>query len=639
MKLIIEDDEGRTTVVPFVRDEITIGRQEGNTIRLTERNVSRRHARLSKLGGNIMVEDLGSFTGVRVNGQRITARTTIHEGDLVEIGDYDLNFQETSEVTATPVAHAPAAYADEESTAPMERTPPATRPPNGASPFAQLDDEEGSTTSPGMRAPPEPHASHGVTAVVRLSDVHPGLPEREIYDLPKNQVPRLVGFAGALRGREFFLLRSEVRIGRTEENDIQIDHPSMSRQHARLQRQDDGSWKVSDNRSANGVRLNGEDYQIATVRHDDTLELGYVKFRFVMPGLPFEMPEETTGSSEVSEPTRTTVVERRYRPWLIGVTLVGGLVLAGSGALLLLRTSPVKSERTETDTAAAQLVHAGQRAFLQDDFVTASENFRRAQNLDPTLAVPQRAKASAELSNQLAFRAMNAAIARGDWDVAWDALPKIPADSAFFVRGKERESEIKRGYLGLHVERMSGAMQAGRWADCLQEGNLVQLADPENATARLAIAQCTRETEKASAPKTVVRAPAKALPPKVVASADEEKPEAPVETPPAPPPPAVAPALNALEARADDLIKNAGAKTLSNADLDGAVHDYLEAVALKPPDALLAKAYRGLGITYARQGAMPQAAHYYELYLPLCTNAKEKASLEKMLADFKRQGP
>ena len=29
MKLIIEDDEGRKTVVPFVRDEITIGRWLG----------------------------------------------------------------------------------------------------------------------------------------------------------------------------------------------------------------------------------------------------------------------------------------------------------------------------------------------------------------------------------------------------------------------------------------------------------------------------------------------------------------------------------------------------------------------------------------------------------------------------------
>ena len=47
-KLVIQDDEGKTTVVPLIRDEITIGRKEGNTIRLTERNVSRRHARIGR---------------------------------------------------------------------------------------------------------------------------------------------------------------------------------------------------------------------------------------------------------------------------------------------------------------------------------------------------------------------------------------------------------------------------------------------------------------------------------------------------------------------------------------------------------------------------------------------------------------
>ena len=34
-KLTIEDDEGKTVVVPLIRDEITVGRQEGNSIRLT----------------------------------------------------------------------------------------------------------------------------------------------------------------------------------------------------------------------------------------------------------------------------------------------------------------------------------------------------------------------------------------------------------------------------------------------------------------------------------------------------------------------------------------------------------------------------------------------------------------------------
>ncbi len=47
MKLIIEDDEGRRTVVPLFRDELIIGRAEGSPVRLTEKDVSRRHAKLS----------------------------------------------------------------------------------------------------------------------------------------------------------------------------------------------------------------------------------------------------------------------------------------------------------------------------------------------------------------------------------------------------------------------------------------------------------------------------------------------------------------------------------------------------------------------------------------------------------------
>src|SRR5690242_1976040 len=93
MKLIIEDDEGRKTVVPFVREEITIGRQEGNTIRLTERNVSRRHARLLRQNGHVVVEDLGSYNGIKINGERIQGQTAINDGDLIQIGDYDLAIQ------------------------------------------------------------------------------------------------------------------------------------------------------------------------------------------------------------------------------------------------------------------------------------------------------------------------------------------------------------------------------------------------------------------------------------------------------------------------------------------------------------------------------------------------------------------
>ena len=92
-KLVIADDEGKTTVVPLVRDEITIGRREGNTIRLTERNISRKHAKLRKVDGSYVVEDLSSYNGVKVNGRRIGGEIAIKAGDQIAIGDYQLALQ------------------------------------------------------------------------------------------------------------------------------------------------------------------------------------------------------------------------------------------------------------------------------------------------------------------------------------------------------------------------------------------------------------------------------------------------------------------------------------------------------------------------------------------------------------------
>src|ERR1041384_7651600 len=90
-KLVIQDDEGKTTIVPLIRDEISIGRKEGNTIRLTERNVSRQHARLYRQNGTVYVEDLNSYNGTKINGERLQKRTAIGEGDSIQIGDYRLS--------------------------------------------------------------------------------------------------------------------------------------------------------------------------------------------------------------------------------------------------------------------------------------------------------------------------------------------------------------------------------------------------------------------------------------------------------------------------------------------------------------------------------------------------------------------
>src|SRR3954471_2989210 len=60
-KLSIEDDQANQTVVDLSRDEYTIGRDVVNTVRLTERNISRKHALLRKNGVGWVVKDLTSY--------------------------------------------------------------------------------------------------------------------------------------------------------------------------------------------------------------------------------------------------------------------------------------------------------------------------------------------------------------------------------------------------------------------------------------------------------------------------------------------------------------------------------------------------------------------------------------------------
>ncbi len=87
-KVAIEDDQANQTVVDLVRDEYTIGRDVANTVRLTERNISRKHAVLSKHGSEWHVRDLDSYNGCFVNGARISGEYTLKHGDLLQLGDY-----------------------------------------------------------------------------------------------------------------------------------------------------------------------------------------------------------------------------------------------------------------------------------------------------------------------------------------------------------------------------------------------------------------------------------------------------------------------------------------------------------------------------------------------------------------------
>jgi putative peptide zinc metalloprotease protein len=66
---------------------VTLGREPSNTITLTDPSVSRRHARITRYQGHIIIADLGSSHGTWVDGARITQPTELTDGSQVRLGD------------------------------------------------------------------------------------------------------------------------------------------------------------------------------------------------------------------------------------------------------------------------------------------------------------------------------------------------------------------------------------------------------------------------------------------------------------------------------------------------------------------------------------------------------------------------
>src|SRR5262245_9467311 len=269
-KVVIQDDEGKTTVVPLIRTELTTGRKEGNTIRLTERNVSRRHARILRNNGEVQIEDLGSYNGIRVNNARIAERVSLRVSDQVQIGDYKLYLKAEG-----------VEQVDDARTMPIERIDSGL--PTDVMPAMQP------AAAPMAAQAPAPMAAPNRSAAA-VADTDPsGRPVATAAQVAALTQPvgygKLVVISSNFAGKEFDLTRPQMIIGRTEENDISVNHRSISRNHAKVTRDpESGRYTISDLQSSNGVRVNGQDYGKVELRRGDTIDLGHVRMRFVEPG-------------------------------------------------------------------------------------------------------------------------------------------------------------------------------------------------------------------------------------------------------------------------------------------------------------------------------------------------------------------
>jgi pSer/pThr/pTyr-binding forkhead associated (FHA) protein len=90
-------DKGR--LFKDLHTPVTIGREEGNTLRLNDERVSRFHAKVQSDNGEVILTDLESTNGTRVNGNVIQIRR-LRPGDRVGVGRSLLLYGSQDEINA-----------------------------------------------------------------------------------------------------------------------------------------------------------------------------------------------------------------------------------------------------------------------------------------------------------------------------------------------------------------------------------------------------------------------------------------------------------------------------------------------------------------------------------------------------------
>ena len=457
------------------------------------------------------------------------------------------------------------------------------------------------------QAPTPSPSAGGATAIIRVSDIMKQAPQVEVRDLQRAEMPRLVGLAGPYRGKEYYLMRSEVKFGRTDENDISIDHQSVSRQHAKFVLDGDG-WKVVDNKSANGVKVNGDEYGISAVKPGDTIELGHLKFRFCGPGEKFTPPPEKTEEAPKAggmKPTTAELIAGASQPGrgipgqqakpakkgppiaLIG-GVVGGVVVIAVVAILVLGKGHKGEEAGEggENVSGGAAVKAGDAAFKGHHYIKANELYEKAVASGESPSTKKRA--AEEAKGEEAYNELKGALDSGDGDKAKAIFEKCQAESTFYCqKAQELGDQVKGAFAKKHLAAATAAKTAGDNAKCMAEVNNVLGFDSTNAEAQSLSSQCAPKEE--AAPKEAA--------PKHEGPSPKER-----------------------EAKAAKLAKSSADKLVGR-DFAGAVKEAQAALAQNPSDkTTLGLSYRSLGYGYAYLNDRASAKKWLAKYEPYCTN-------------------
>ena len=457
----IEDDEGNRSVIPVTRSEITIGRQDGNVIRLTDRNVSRQHAVLYSSDDKLRLKDLESYTGTQINGRPLEGTYPLTMGDVVSIGDYELRIIGEGVPSVEP---------DDSQVTQIDNTVPGSRAPVMAHAAPIIDDDE----------------DQDPTAVINLrAGLGSQLRQESFEGLLNGPPARLVVVSAQLAGTEYTIDRSPCRLGRGAECEVRVEHRSISRHHATIEFQDN-QFMIKDVGSANGIQVNGENYANTRLQPGDRIDMGHIQLRFFAPG---QIPEFAELLSKQRRPAGNLM------PTALLVIFITALAAGAWWAL---------NGRLEGDKASANVLqdqkswHTTLTRLRQNQ--RWSEALQHLQNAPRDVPSREISSLKAVLTNERRYKEnlekALAKIAAKNWSEALEDLQAIPKNSVYFKETERHREEVRNAFVQLELDLAAAALDRNLYTKAAGHLGNAEIYAPDRRQVRQLRNRLTEATSK-----------------------------------------------------------------------------------------------------------------------------------------------
>lgn len=295
--------------------------------------VSRLHAEIRLEGDQFVLTDMGARNGTFLNGQPLTAPTAIQVGSLIQIGA-------KGPILSVELIESGAAVRNFSETLVDDTA---------------AKQQEALRTKVGERSQPLSGTSR--TLVDQPAILKPGVqpslsrPSQPVEAPAKRPVPKapplLVCESGSATqtGHQFVLINDKTLLGRDVSVDIVINAAAaaVSRRHAEIDRQADGTFVILDLKSFNGTLLNQQLIsQPERLYTGDGIQLGTGGpiLRFLDPSNPSRRATGTPSLASTGSPGRSGVLDAsRTLVYRMGAENVPQPIVDATGAQLLFRRS------------------------------------------------------------------------------------------------------------------------------------------------------------------------------------------------------------------------------------------------------------------------------------------------------------